>query len=236
METKLPKHIAIIMDGNGTWAKKRGLPRTLGHKKGSETLVSVAKECSNLGIKYLTVYAFSTENWSRPKDEVDYLMSLPHSMISRYEEDLMRDNIKLRFIGFRDRIDERTKKEIDRIEKKTGNNTGLELLVAFNYGSRDEIIKATKEIASEVNDGKISVDDITKDYFSKKLFTANIPDVDLLIRTSNQIRISNFLLWQISYSELYFTNTLWPDFSKEDLDKAIEAYNNRDRRYGGIKK
>ena len=235
-EIKLPKHVAIIMDGNGTWAKKRGLPRTLGHKKGSETLVEVAKMCSRRGIKYLTVYAFSTENWNRPKEEVDYLMGLPQAMLSRYEEDLMRDNIKLKFIGFREKLGKNITSIIDRVEEKTKNNDGMELLVAFNYGARDEILEAAKSIASDVKNDKLEIDDITKEYFSSKLFTSGVPDVDLLIRTSNQIRISNFLLWQISYSELFFTNTLWPDFSEKDLDEALDAYNNRDRRYGGIKK
>lgn len=232
----LPKHVAIIMDGNGTWAKQRGHIRTFGHKKGAENLVKVSKMCSQKGIKYLTVYAFSTENWNRPKDEVSYLMLLIKKMLSRYEEELMKDNIILKVLGFRNNLSSDLVNEIDRIEKKTSLNTGMQLNVAFNYGGQDEILRATKEIAREYKEEKIIESDITKTYFESKLFTKDIPPVDLLIRTSNQIRISNFLLWQISYSELFFTNTLWPDFSESDLDEALNAYNNRDRRYGGIKK
>ena len=232
----LPKHVAIIMDGNGTWAKMRGHIRTFGHKKGAENLVKVSKLCSKMGIKYLTVYAFSTENWNRPKAEVSYLMGLIKPMMVRYRDDLMRDNIKLKVIGFRDNLNSEIVKAIEETEELTKNNTGMELLVAFNYGAQDEILRATKLIGRELIEGKITESEITKSYFESKLFTNEVPSVDLLIRTSNQIRISNFLLWQISYSELFFTNTLWPDFGESDLLEAIEAYNNRDRRYGGIKK
>lgn len=234
--SNLPKHIAIIMDGNGTWATKRNLPRTKGHEKGCEALVEVCKNCNKLGIKYLTVFAFSTENWARPTEEVNYLMSLPKKMLNRYEKDLMKDNIKFSVIGFRDGLDLDTVEIIERLEEKTKNNSGLNLIVAFNYGSQDEIINAVKLISEDVSKGLVNISDIDKKYFESKLFTKDIPQVDLLIRTSNQIRISNFLLWQISYSELYFTNTLWPDFGYDDLIEALNAYQMRDRKYGGIKK
>ena len=231
----LPKHIAIIMDGNGTWAKLRGLPRIAGHKKGSERLIEITKECAKLGIKYLTLFAFSTENWNRPVEEVSYLMSLPEALANRYKDDFMKYNIVFKTIGFRNNVDKKVIDVIGKIEEKTSKNTGLHLIVAFNYGSQDEILNATRIIAHEVKSGLIDVNDISKEYFESKLFTKDIPPVDLLIRTSNQLRISNFLLWQISYSELYFTETLWPDFCLNDLDKAITNYQGRDRRFGGVK-
>lgn len=231
----VPVHVAMIMDGNGTWAKRRGLARNLGHKKGAKTLVDITKAALELGIKYLTVFAFSTENWSRPKEEVEYLMSLPETLLNDYQDDMLKDNIRFRVIGSRKEL---KKEQVDKIveaEEKTKNNNGLNLIVAFNYGSQDEIVEATKEITKEVLRNKIRIDEIDKEVFSSHLFTKDIPPVDLLIRTSGQYRISNFLLWQISYSEIYFTKTLWPDFKKKDLERALESYKKRDRRFGGIK-
>lgn len=233
---RVPTHVAIIMDGNGTWATKRGLARNLGHRKGSKTLVDITKASSELGIKYLTVFAFSTENWSRPKEEVDYLMKLPEQLLNDYQNNMMKDNIRFRMIGSYDKLSKSQIEKIEEVTEKTKNNTGLNLVVAFNYGSHDEIINATKEITKEVLKNKIKVEDINKETFSNYLYTKDIPPVDLLIRTSGQYRISNFLLWQISYSEIYFTKTLWPDFKKKDLEKAIESFNKRDRRFGGLKK
>ena len=229
---KLPDHIAIILDGNGTWAKKRGLKRTDGHKEGAKTLSKIAKYASDLNLKYLTVFGFSTENWKRDKEEVDYLMRLLAVMIRVHKNKIVEHNIKLRVIGTYDRLTTEQIKMIEEVKETTKNCTGLNLTVAFNYGSHEEIVTAVKNI---IKDG-IDQDDITEDVINSYLYTKELPPVDLLIRTSNQIRISNFLLWQIAYSELLFMDVLWPDFTEEDLNKAIIEFNKRDRRYGGIKK
>lgn len=236
VNNSIPKHVAIIMDGNGTWAKKRGLPRNMGHRKGAKTLVDITKAANELKIEYLTVFAFSTENWSRPKEEVEYLMSLPQTLLSEYKDDMKNDNIKFKVIGSHKGLSLEQIEKIEEAERETANNTGLNLIVAFNYGSQDEIIEASKNIVNDVLKNKLNLQDLTKEKFSEYLYTKDIPAVDLLIRTSGQYRISNFLLWQISYSELYFTKTLWPDFKKKDLEKAILSYKGRDRRFGGIKK
>lgn len=228
---KLPDHIAIILDGNGTWAKKRGLKRTDGHKEGAKTLSKIAKYASDLNLKYLTVFGFSTENWKRDKEEVDYLMRLLAVMIRVHKNKIVEYNIKLRVIGTYDRLTAEQIKMIEEVKEATKNCTGLNLTVAFNYGSHEEIVTAVKNI---IKDG-INQDDITEDVINSYLYTKELPPVDLLIRTSNQIRISNFLLWQIAYSELLFMDVLWPDFTEEDLNKAIIEFNKRDRRYGGIK-
>lgn len=229
---KLPDHIAIILDGNGTWAKKRGLKRTDGHKEGAKALSKIAKYASELNLKYLTVFGFSTENWKRDKEEVDYLMRLLAVMIRVHKNKIVEYNIKLRVIGTYDRLTAEQVKMIEEVKEATKNCTGLNLTVAFNYGSHEEIVTAVKNI---IKDG-INQDVITEDVINSYLYTKELPPVDLLIRTSNQIRISNFLLWQIAYSELLFMDVLWPDFSEEDLNKAIIEFNKRDRRYGGIKK
>lgn len=229
---KLPDHIAIILDGNGTWAKKRGLKRTDGHKEGAKTLSKIAKYASDLNLKYLTVFGFSTENWKRDKEEVDYLMRLLAVMIRVHKNKIVEYNIKLRVIGTYDRLTAEQIKMIEEVKEATKNCTGLNLTVAFNYGSHEEIVTAVKNI---IKDG-INQDDITEDVINSYLYTKELPPVDLLVRTSNQIRISNFLLWQIAYSELLFMDVLWPDFTEEDLNKAIIEFNKRDRRYGGIKK
>ena len=225
----IPSHIAIIMDGNGTWAKKRGLPRNYGHKRGAKTLMDLVYYANEINVKYLTVYAFSTENWKRPKEEVDYLMNLPIDFINENRGKLESDNIKVSLIGRRDRLNDELIEKINEIEKDTKNNTGLHFIIAFDYGGHDEIVRAVNKA---INDGVKEVDTTS---FSKFLDTFEIPNVDFLIRTSGQVRISNYLLWQIAYSELYFTNTLWPDFNIKEFNKALIEYQKRERRFGGIK-
>ena len=232
---KLPRHIAIIMDGNGTWAKKRGLPRNFGHRKGVQTLINTVKYCQQIGIEYLTVFAFSTENWSRPKEEVDYLMKLPEQFLESYRQTMRDNGVKLRVIGRKDNLGEKLLQKIIEVERETMNNSNINFTIAFNYGGKDEILNATKHIAMALKEDKIKLNDINEKLFYDYLYTKDLPVVDLLIRTSNQIRISNFLLWQIAYSELYFTDVLWPDFRRRDLDKAIDEYKNRNRRFGGLK-
>lgn len=227
--SKLPTHVGIIMDGNGTWASKRGLPRNYGHKRGAKTLVDLVYYANEIGIKYLTVFAFSTENWKRPKEEVDFLMNLPIEFINENKDKLNKKNIKISLIGRRDRVNDELIKKINEAEEETKNNNGINFIIAFDYGSQDEIVRAVNKI---IND---KVKEVDEGKFESYLDTANIPNVDLLIRTSNQIRISNFLLWQIAYTELYFTNTLWPDFNQREFNKALLEYQKRDRRFGGIK-
>lgn len=223
----LPKHLAIILDGNGRWAKKRGLPRSAGHKKGADNLIKIVKYCSEIGIKNLTVYAFSTENWSRPKEEVEYLMSLMMNHLKGLSNKLSKYNIKFKVIGEKRLLDNIILNKINEVEINSNNNTGMILNIAFNYGSKDEIINAIKGL---IKDNVI----ISKENIDKYLYTSESGNVDLLIRTSGEQRISNFLLWQIAYAELYFSNVYWPDFNKKELNKALESYSNRNRRYGGI--
>lgn len=226
---KLPSHVAIIMDGNGTWAKKRSLPRNFGHKRGAKTLLDLVYYANEIGIKYLTVFAFSTENWKRPKEEVDYLMNMPIEFLNENRGKLNSDNIKISIIGRKDRINDKLKEKMVEIEEETKNNTGLNFIIAFDYGAQDEILRAVNRIIEE------KLDKVDDQIFEKYLDTFNIPNVDLLIRTSGQIRISNFLLWQIAYSELIFTNTLWPDFSIKEFNKTLLEYQKRERRFGGLK-
>jgi len=224
----IPKHIGIIMDGNGRWAKQKGMPRTYGHKCGKDNLRELAKYANSIGVKYMTVYAFSTENWSRPKDEVDYLMALLDSTFTQLINEIEKDNIKIVVIGEKENLTPKLLDVIYRMEEKTKNCTGMVLNIAFNYGSRSEIVHACKEIVA--NNEEITIDSI-----SSHLYTKDAGDVDLLIRTSGELRISNFLLWQISYSEIYVTDTYWPDFNSDELNKAILAFNKRNRRFGGLK-
>ena len=231
----LPKHIAIILDGNGRWAKKRGLPRNLGHRKGAFNLKDIAVECDKLHISHLTVYCFSTENWNRPKKEVDYLFNQPIKYFHRYRSKLSQINIKVKFIGRRDRFSDEFLKCLEEVEEVTKNNTGLTLTIACDYGSYEELTTATKKIAQMVKDNIINIDDITPELISNNLYTKDYPDLDLLIRTSGEIRISNYLLWQLAYSELYFTDVYWPDFDVKELHKALNSYANRNRRFGGLK-
>lgn len=230
----VPEHVAIILDGNGRWAKKRFLPRKAGHVAGSKTVEQICEDAWNLGIKYLTVYAFSTENWKRPQDEVDALMKLLRQYLKDCIKRSMKNNMCVKVLGDISPLDEDLKESIVELERVSKDNTGLHFQVALNYGSRDEMIRAMKQMASDVAEGRTSVDDISENLFAGYLDTKGIPDPDLLIRTSGEERLSNFLLWQLAYSEFYFTDVLWPDFNKKELQKAIEYYNNRDRRFGGV--
>ena len=231
----IPKHIAVILDGNGRWAKSKGLPRNMGHVEGAKTVEKMCETMYNKGVEYFTVYAFSTENWSRPADEVALLMKLLREYMVGCIKRSMKNNMKVRVIGDKTRLDEDIRKSIAELEDKTKDNTGLKFTIAINYGSRDEIRRAVKSIAQKACDGEISPENITEQMISDELDTGNYPDPDLLIRTSGEQRISNYLLWQIAYSELYFTPVYWPDFDEKELDKALEAYALRDRRFGKLK-
>ncbi len=230
----LPTHIGIIMDGNGRWAKKRGLPRSAGHSAGADTLKKIVTECNKMGVKYITVYAFSTENWKRPKEEVDYLMNLLLSYLRDAHKTLAGENVVIRAIGSRAELSEEIQEQIIKTEEFTKNNTGIIMNIAVNYGSREEITKAVRDIAADVSSGSVPIEDITPEQISKRLYTKGQPDPDLIIRTSGEMRISNFLLWQMAYSEIWFTKKLWPDFNKNDLLDAIHDFQNRNRRFGGV--
>ena len=225
------KHLAIIMDGNGRWAKQNKLPRTAGHYKGVEVLRNITIYANKLGIKCLTVYAFSTENWKRSKEEVSYIMSLPKVFFASYIKELMEKNVKVMIIGEKDSIPDETLKVINDAIETTKNNTGLILNFAFNYGSRDEIVNACKNYALDYSQGKVT--DLDEEGFSKYLFTKDLPEVDLVIRTANEKRLSNFLLWQCAYAEFIFVDELWPDFNSDVLDRCIVEFNNRKRNFGG---
>lgn len=231
----IPKHIAIILDGNGRWAKAKGLPRKLGHVEGAKTVEVICEEAYKMGVQYLTVYAFSTENWNRPKDEVDALMTLLRNYMKTCLKTAEKNRMCVRVLGDKTGLDEDIRNRIEELERATENNDGLHFQIALNYGGRDEIVRATKLLATKVKNGEINPEHITEDLLSDCLDTRNIPEPDLLIRTCNEQRISNFLLWQLAYTEFYFTPVAWPDFSKEELTKAIEAYNKRDRKYGLVK-
>lgn len=231
----IPKHIAIILDGNGRWAKAKGLPRKYGHVEGAKTVEVICEEAYKMGVQYLTVYAFSTENWNRPKDEVDALMTLLRNYMKTCLKTAEKNRMCVRVLGDKTGLDEDIRTRIDELEKATVNNDGLHFQIALNYGGRDEIVRATKAIAEKVKNGELAPSDITEEVISQSLDTKGIPEPDLLIRTCNEQRISNFLLWQLAYTEFYVTPVAWPDFSKEELTKAIEAYNKRDRRYGLVK-
>ncbi len=228
----MPSHIAIIMDGNRRWAKSKGLPAALGHKKGAETLEKIVRHANKIGLKYITVYAFSTENWKRTEEEVKALMVLFQSYIDKYSKIADSENIKVKFIGDFTAFSERLQKGIQDCMDNTKNNTGVTFNIAMNYGGRNEIVNAVKQIAKKVHDGEISVEDITEHTISDNLYTKDIPDPDLLIRTSGEIRTSNFLPWQIVYSEFLFVDKNWPDFTEEDLDNAILEYQKRTRKFG----
>ncbi len=233
-ELKIPQSVAIIMDGNGRWAKKRHMPRTYGHKVGADVLEQILEDADNIGIKYLTVYAFSTENWARPLEEVKVIMNLFRDYLNNSVDKCNKNNVRCKIIGERSRLAPDIVEAIINLEEKTKQNTGITFVIAINYGSRDEIIRSAKKIAIDAKEGKINPDDITEESFSSFLDTKDIPDPDLLIRTSGEERLSNFLMWQLAYTEFYFTDVAWPDFNKEELLKAIEKYSNRDRRYGGV--
>lgn len=229
---KPPHHIAIIMDGNGRWAKGRGLPRAIGHKKGADAVRLAVEGCLERGVKILTLYAFSSENWSRPDDEVSDLMGLLRLYIKKEVKTLLKQGVRLKFIGQRDRLDSDIIKQIEDSEDITKNNDKLTLVIALNYGGQAEIVDAVKKIVAQVESNSLNADQVTEDTISKNLYTAEWADPDLIIRTSGEQRLSNFLLWQAAYSELLFIDSLWPDFNKKSLDDAIEAYHQRERRFG----
>lgn len=232
---KVPAHIAIILDGNGRWAKAKGMPRNYGHAQGSKNVEKICEEAYKMGVKYLTVYAFSTENWNRPQDEVDALMKLLRNYMKTCLKTAEKNEMKVRVIGDKTGLDEDIRSRIEELEASTINNHGLNFQIALNYGSRDEIVRAVRKIALDCKKGNIQAEDIDESLFASYLDTHDIPDPDLLIRTSGELRLSNYLLWQLAYTEFYFTDVPWPDFTKEELSKAIEQYNRRDRRYGGVK-
>ena len=232
---KIPTHVAIILDGNGRWAKSKGMPRNYGHTQGAKNVEIICEEAWKMGIKYLTVYAFSTENWSRPKSEVDALMKLLRNYMKNCIKTAHKNHMRVRVIGDKSRLDEDIQQRIRELEEETKDNDGLNFQIAINYGSRDEMLRAMNRMAADAREGRLAETPITEEVFASYLDTREIPDPDLLIRTSGEQRISNFLLWQIAYSELYFCEVPWPDFSKEELEKAIADYNRRDRRFGGVK-
>lgn len=235
MDTKkIPKHIAIMMDGNGRWAKKRFMPREYGHKQGGKTLEKIYKDAYDLGVEYLTIYAFSTENWNRPKSEVQGLLDLLKEYLDRSIETSVNSNMRVKIIGNIKMLDDELQSSIRNLEKATANCTGLKFQLALNYGGKDEIIRTTQKIALECLNNHIDVSNINEDMFASYMDTSGIPEPDLFIRTGGEKRLSNFLLWEMSYTELYFTDVLWPDFSKGDLEKAIYEFSIRDRRYGKI--
>ena len=230
----IPMHVAIILDGNGRWAKAKGMPRNYGHTAGAKNVETVCKAAHDLGIKYVTMYAFSTENWNRPESEVAALMKLLESYLKNCIKTADKNNMRVRVIGDTTRLSERFQQQIKELEAASAKNDGLNLQIAINYGSRDEMVRAMRKMCGDVVNGVHSVDEIDEQLFTGYLDTADIPDPDLLIRTSGEQRLSNYLLWQLAYSEFYFTEVPWPDFDKAELQKAIEAYNKRDRRFGGL--
>ena len=231
---EIPRHIAIIMDGNGRWAKERGLPRRDGHRAGAESVREVTEACMELGVDYLTLYAFSSENWNRPSEEVDALMTLLDRFLSEKQKELREQNIRLMAIGQLDRLPEKTRKLLEEIMEETAGHTAMTLVLALSYGAREEIVAATRSLAKEVALGNLEADSIDCETFANHLQTKGIPDPDLLVRSSGEMRVSNFLLWQISYAEIVIVKKFWPDFRKGDLTEAVEEYQRRHRRFGGL--
>ena len=234
-DMKIPNHVAIILDGNGRWAKSKGMPRTYGHTTGAKNVEKIAEAACNMGIRYLTLYAFSTENWNRPPEEVKALMNLLDSYLKNCIQTAKKNNMAVRVLGDISRLDDRMQEKIQKLEESSADYDGLHLQIAINYGSRDEIVRAIRKLGRDVEAGKIAPDQISEETFSSYLDTAGLPDPDLLIRTSGEERLSNFLLWQLAYTEIYVTDCLWPDFNQEELENAIRQYNKRDRRFGGVK-
>ena len=232
---RLPRHVAIIMDGNGRWAKKRGLPRTAGHKVGAEPFRKIARHCKKLGIEYLTVYAFSTENWKRPREEVETIMGLLKNYMAEAIESMEEEKIKLKFFGDMSALSPELQELVRKTDEMSSRIDGFQANVCLNYGGRDEILQAARAFAKECAEGKADPDSLTAEQFSSYLYSAGVPDPELIIRPSGELRLSNFLLWQCAYAEFYYCDTLWPDFSEEDLEKAIVDYQKRDRRFGGVK-
>ncbi|HBD00274.1 MAG TPA: isoprenyl transferase [Lachnoclostridium sp.] len=231
----IPEHVAIILDGNGRWAKKRGLPRSMGHKEGCVAVERTVEDAARLGIKYLTVYGFSTENWKRTSDEIGALMQLFRYYMVRLLKVAKANNVRVKMIGDRDRFDQDIIEGIGKLVEETKDNTGLTFIIAVNYGGRDEIVRAARKIMKDSAEGKLLPEDMTEEVFSSYLDTEGLPDPDLLIRTSGELRLSNYLLWQLAYTELYVTDCYWPDFNMEEMKRAIAAYNSRERRFGGVK-
>lgn len=234
LNAPLPQHIAIILDGNGRWAKKRGLPRTAGHQEGAMNVREITKLCANIGIKALTVYAFSTENWKRPDEEVKFLMKLPIKFFNEFAPELVENNIRLKVIGNVEELPIDLQQKVLEISELTKNNTKMTLTIALNYGSQDEIKQAVQAIATEVKNGQLNVEDINEDVIDQHLMTSDLPPLDLMIRTSGELRISNYLLWQLAYAEFYFTSIAWPDFKEEQLYEALLDYQKRNRRFGAL--
>lgn len=232
---KIPAHVAVILDGNGRWAKKKHMPRTYGHMQGSKVVEDMLYVADDLGIQYFTVYAFSTENWKRSEEEVGTLMSILRKYLKDCVKKSMKNNVRCRVIGRREELSDDIVESINNLEEKTKNNTGLNFTIAINYGGRDEIVRAVQKIVQDVKEGKIAPEAIDEAMINANLDTKDIPDPDLLIRTSGEQRLSNYLPWQLAYTEFYFTDVFWPDFNREELIKACEKYNKRDRRYGGVK-
>lgn len=233
MGVELPESIGIIMDGNGRWAKKKGLPVSMGHREGANVLEKIVRHAVDMGIKYLTVYAFSTENWNRSKKEVSDLMSLFTEYLSSFSKNFDKSDVRIRVIGRRTKLSSTLRQKINEVEISTENNDGLTFIIALDYGGREEVVSAVKRIANDVVDGVISIDDINEEVVSNSIYTKDFPDPDMIIRTSGEKRMSNFLMWQCVYSELFFLDVLWPDFTEEHFDDAIRMYNNRNRRFGG---
>ena len=233
---KIPKHIAIILDGNGRWAKAKGLPRNIGHAQGAKTLEEVIEACDDFGVKYLTIYAFSTENWSRPDSEVNALMKLMVTYLKKCIKQSIKHKMRVRIIGDKSALNDEINAAITELEETSKDFDGLNLQIALNYGSRDEMLRAFRSIASDIKTGEIEIDDIDDALIAERLDTKDIPDPDFLIRTSGEKRLSNFLLWQVAYSEMYFPDVCWPDFGRESLREALFEYASRDRRFGGINK
>ena len=232
---EIPKHVAIILDGNGRWAKSKGLPRNAGHVQGARVVEDMCEITYNMGIQYFTVYAFSTENWSRPKDEVDALMKLLRNYMVNAKKRANKNNMCVRVIGDKTGLDWDLQESIRDLEESTKDNTGLHFQIAINYGGRDEITRAVRRLSADVAEGKLEADSVTEETLNSYLDTAGLPDPDLLIRTCGEQRISNFLLWQLAYTEFYFCDKAWPDFNKKELERAIESYNTRNRKFGGLK-
>ncbi|HEY9606729.1 MAG TPA: isoprenyl transferase [Allocoleopsis sp.] len=233
-QDRLPKHVAVIMDGNGRWAKRRGLPRIMGHRQGVDALKDLLRCCKDWGIQALTAYAFSTENWGRPHEEVDFLMTLFERVLMRELREMMEENVRIDFVGNLAALPRSLQSQIERSMDETKNNNSIQFTVATNYGGRQEILQACRAIATKVQQGEIQPDEIDETLFSRHLYTAHVCDPDLLIRTSGEMRISNFLLWQMAYAELYITDTLWPDFDRTEFHRALSSYQQRDRRFGKV--
>lgn len=232
-QRQIPTHVAVVMDGNGRWAERRSLPRMIGHRQGSENMRRIIQECLDLGVQYLTLYAFSTENWSRPKSEVDYLMSLPGQFYERERHLLHENHVRMLVIGDPEQVPQQTRQVLSRMQSETADYRRLTVLMAFNYGSRAELVRAASALARRVADGQL--DRITEQDLADELYTAGIPDPDLFVRCGNEMRLSNFLLWQAAYAELYFSEKLWPEFTPEDLRNAVASFQFRQRRFGGLR-